>query len=421
VKASSVLEPQQFGSSLHEPFLARASEPGAEHGRHALGAFLTLRLADRFRPDEEPSHPLALAYQIRATRDYLLDLHPQNAEVKHLLEVVRLADAVQKGAVRSTLWPPLLAYAFWLEENLQLEQALDTVETALGLNDESEPTEEIAALLQRARVLRLLGRLEEARISYEAARKQAVAAGDVHSTLLARIGDAIVTQQLGNLRGSEQALRAILADATAAGDRDAQARAHHDLGAVLVHRALSHEAVPHLYQAFELYERPAHKLRALSDVGEALKREGKLSAARDAFMVVLRSGPSEEMRACTMIALLELSGLMGDRVGFSRWRRELATMADALPAERLADFHLQLGLASAAFGRLRAAEHSLRQAIDVSEQHRLNEYAFRAEAALKGIKTGSAPNRPGVPAWSEAEDSGEFAEIAEKLEALRAG
>lgn len=421
MKASSLLEPQQFGSWLHEPFLARASEPGAEQGRHALGAFLTLRLADRFRPDEEPSHPLALAYQVRATRDYLLDLHPQNAEVKYLLEVVRLADAVQKGSGRSTLWPPLLAYAFWLEEELQLEQALDVVETALGLNDGGAPTEEIAALLQQGRVLRLLGRLEKAREAYGAARARAQVADDRHSTLLARIGDANVLRQFGNLPASEKSLNAILKDAEQCGDLDAQARAHHDLGAVHINRNEGHRGIPHLYKAFELYERPAHKLRALSDVGEGLKRAGKYSAAQDAFMVVLRTAPSQEMRACTMIALLELSGLMGDRVGFSRWKGQLTAIADDLPAERLADFHLQLGLASAAFGQLRLAERSLRKAIEVAELHSLNEYTFRAEAAVKQIRNSAAPNRPEAPVRFEADDSREYVEIAEKLETLRAG
>jgi tetratricopeptide (TPR) repeat protein len=414
------LEPQQFGSWLHEPFLARASEPGAEHGRHALGAFLTLRLADRFRPDEEPSHPLALAYQIRATREYLVDLHPQNPEAKHLLEVVRLADAVQKGGARSILWPPLLAYAYWLEEQLHLDEALDAVETALGLNDGGAPTEEVAALLQRGRVLRLVGKFDDARQSYGAARQHAEKLGDTHSTFLARIGDAIVMQKVGNLPGSERALRTILEQARAARDSDAQARAHHDLGAVLLHRDRSHEAIPHLYRAFELYERPAHKLRALSDVGEALKRHGKYSAARDAFLVVLRTGAPDDMRACTMIALLELSGLMGDRVGLARWKREIAVIAGELPAERQADFHLQLGLASLALGQLRTAEQSLRKAIAVAEKHQLNEYSFRAENALQGIVNKSASDRVEPPTVSEAEGSREVVAVAEKLEALRA-
>jgi tetratricopeptide (TPR) repeat protein len=420
VKASSVLEPQQFGSSLHEPFLARASEPGAEHGRHALGAFLTLRLADRFRPDEEPSHPLALAYQIRATRDYLLDLHPQNAEVKHLLEVVRLADAVQKGAVRSTLWPPLLAYAFWLEENLQLEQALDTVETALGLNDGTGSTEEIAALLQRGRVLRLLGRFDDARQSYGAARQRAESGGDTHSMLLARIGDAIIMRQVGNFPASEKALREILKEAEKLGDRDAAARTYHDLGLVLVYRRKPGEGIAYLYQAFESYERPAHKLRALSDVGEALKREGNYTAARDAFAIVLRDRPPEDMRACTMIALLELSAKMEDRVGFSRWKREITAIAEDLPAERLADFHLQLGLGCAAFGQTRSAERSLRQAITVATRYGLNEYVFSAEAALDVLTNKTAPDVPRASGASEAGVSEEFAEIAGKLHALRA-
>ncbi len=420
MKASSILEPQQFGSWLHEPFLARASEPGAELGRHALGAFLTLRLVDRFRPDEEPAHPLALAYQIRATRDYLHDLHPQTPEATHLLEVVRLADAVQKGSVRSLLGPPLLAYAFWLEEELQLEEALDVVETTLGLNDGKASAEEIAALLHRGRILRQLGHLEEARASYEAGRVKAVGAGDTHSALLSRIGDAIVMRQLGNLRGSEKALLTVLKDAEELRDVDAQARAHHDLGAALLHMDRAHRAITHLYQAFELYERPAHKFRALSDLGEGLRREGRYRAARDAFTLVLRAGGTEELRASAMIALLEISAQVGDRVGFASWKRQIGATAQDLPVERQALFHLQLGLGYAGFRQLRSAERSVRKAIAIAEQHHLNEYTFRAETALAALKKNTAPNVPEAPVPSEAEDSREFAEIAEKLQALRA-
>jgi len=175
MKSAAALE-THAGSWLHEAFLARAAEPGNEQGRHALGAFLTLRLADRFDPSDEPAHPLALAYQVRATRDYLTDLEPQNVESNHLLQVVRMADAVQQGKSRAILWPPLLSYASWLEQELQLGEALDVVETALRLNDGKAPTEEIAALLQRARILRSLGQLDEATASYEAARVRAVTA-----------------------------------------------------------------------------------------------------------------------------------------------------------------------------------------------------------------------------------------------------
>lgn len=403
---------------LHEPFLARASEPGAEHGRHALGAFLTLRLADRFRPAEEAPHPLALAYQVRATQDYLEDLHPQAAEVAHLMEIVRLAGAVQKGGVRSMLEPPLLAYAHWLEEELRLAEALDVVETALGLNDGTSRTEEIAALLQRGRVLRLLGQFDDARKSYAEALRHASRVGDTHSALLSRIGDAIVMKQLGNLKGSERALRAILQEAERAGDVDAQARACHDLGAVLVHLEHLREAIVCLYRAFELYERKAHKLRALADLGEGLRREGRLSAARDAFTLILKSRGTEELRISAMIALLEVSAQIGDRVGFAKWKRDVAALAEDLPPERQALFQLQLGIGLAAFGQRRSAEGALRAALTIAERHHLNEYTFRVEAAIKDLRHAPAPNMPETQAMSGAEESRDYAEIATRLHAL---
>lgn len=421
MKASSLLEPQQFGSWLHEPFLARASQPGAELGRHALGAFLTLRLADRFRPDEEPSHPLALAYQVRATRDYLLDLHPHNAEVKYLLEVVRLADAVQKGGGRSLLWPPLLGYAHWLEQELQLDEALDVVETSLGLGDGCAPGEEIAALLQRGRILRQLGRLEEARASYDDGRARAVVAGDTHSALLGRIGDAIVMRQLGNLPGSERALRQIIGDAERLGDVDALARAHHDLGAVYNNRREGHRAIPHLYQAFELYEDAANRLRALSDVGEALKAQGHYGAAEDAFLIALNTGGTKQTRAVTMIALLELSALMDQRLSFARWKKEIEPLAEELPAERLADFYFQLGLGQAFFGQAKQAVRSLTKALAVSERHHLNDYAFRIRGELETVKKTAARHGAGQGPCRAEEPlrEGALIEIASKLHALR--
>ena len=228
-------------------------------------------------------------------------------------------------------------------------------------------------------------------------------------------------KQLGNLPGSERALRGILQDAREAGDIEAQARAHHDLGAVLVHMEQTPQAIEHLYQAFELYERPAQKYRALSDLGEGLRRQGRLAAARDAFTVVLRHGKTEELRASAMIALLELSAQMRDRVGFTGWKRQIGAIAGELPADRQVLFHLQLGLGCAGFGQMRAAERALHKAAAIAEQHELNEYAFQVEAALAALKKTSAPNVVEDVAAVEAENSEELAEIAGKLQVLSAG
>jgi tetratricopeptide (TPR) repeat protein len=416
VKTATELD--HHGSWLHEAFLARAAEPGNERSRHALGAFLTMRLADRFDPADEPAHPLALAYQVRATRDYLTDLQPQNVEATHLVQVVRMADAVQQGSTRAILWPPLLAYANWLEQELRLGEALDVVETALRLNDGKAPTEEIAALLQRARILRLLGQLQDAKQMYELARVKAAARGDTHSQLLGRIGQAIVMRQAGNLSGSENVLRQILQDAEAAQDRDAQARAHHDLGVACNAMGRPGEAIPHLYRAFEAYEQTASKLAALSDLGESLKREGHYDGAKDAFDLVLHGRPTPQLRITTLIALHELSMLRGDRLTFERLGKELTQAVDDLPPERRADFEIQVGVGSKAFGHPRKAEHHFRAALAVAEEHGLHEYAFRAQAALDELgrtRTRSEPREQGSPRARHPE---EVVAIAQKLHAL---
>ncbi len=319
------------------------------------------------------------------------------------------------------LWPPLLAYAHWLEQELRLEEALDTVETALGLRDGTAPTEEIAALLQRGRILRQLGRFDEARASYQAGRTKAAEVGDKHSELLGRIGDAIVLRQVGNLSGSEKALHTILRDAGALGDPDAEARAHHDLAVALAHRAKEPEAVRHLYRAFELYELPADKLRALSDVGETLKRGGQWDAAHDAFNVVLREAQSPQVRAATMIALLELSTLRRDRLAFARWTNEITALGEELPAERQVDLAFQLGLGHAAFGHARKAQRCLAEALLLAEQYRLNEYVFRIQDTLEKVKRNFTRDGTRFVDPSRADGAKEFAEVVGKLRALRAG
>ena len=122
-----------------------------------------------------------------------------------------------------------------------------------------------------------------------------------------------------------------------------------------------------------------------------------------------------------MIALLELSALTGDRLGFGRWKREVLAIVESLPAESLADFHLQLGVGHSAFGRRAEAERCFKKAMAVAGQYHLNEYSFRAEAALEVVRRKQTPGRPVMPAPPGVEESKHLAAIARKLQLLRAG
>jgi tetratricopeptide (TPR) repeat protein len=257
-----------------------------------------------------------------------------------------------------------------------------------------------------------------ARRSYRSARKKATARGDTHSVLLSRIGEAIILKQVGNLAGSRRALRRILAEAEAVGDRDAQARCHHDLGAVYMHLEQTKSAIREIFTAFELYAQPRQKLRALSDLGEAFKREKQYEAARDAFLLVLNGPTSGEMRCWAMIALLELCSLTRDRLGFAHWKRELSALANTLPVEALADFHLQLGLGHARFGNLQAARAALMESLQISRSYNLWEYVSRAECALETLSAGSTPDAEPKRRASGGHASREVAKIAKRLRSL---
>src|SRR5262245_16353877 len=111
-------------SHMHEPFLERASGDGDTRGQ-ALGAFLTLPLIDRVATEPGALKSEAMAYQLRACASYLDEQHPDSEEITHLREIVRVARTASESGNKRLLWAPMLAFAYWLEQELRLEESLD--------------------------------------------------------------------------------------------------------------------------------------------------------------------------------------------------------------------------------------------------------------------------------------------------------
>jgi tetratricopeptide (TPR) repeat protein len=345
-----------------------------------------MRLVDQFTVDAARVTPDAVAYQISAVREFLRDLRPPDPETTSLREIVQVAEAAHVSGDRRMLISPLLAFAFWLEEALRLDEALDVLDTTLELCAGTEADELVAIHLQRGRVLRLHGQFGEATESYAAAASLATDLGDAHSVFLARIGRGIVLQKLGNLPAAERLLREVAADAQLVGDRDAEARAIHDLAGTLYLTGRIKDAIPLAFRAFELYDRPLHRCRALSDVGTLLKELGHYAAAEKAFAAVLSHKLSAEVRARSVLEMLELSAILGDRVAFQRWRRDLQQSIDQLPLDDQLDYEMKVGAGLAQFGHNAQGEAHLLRAIELAEQHRLGERLFEAEGLLSEIR-----------------------------------
>jgi hypothetical protein len=268
--------------------------------------------------------------------------------------------------------------------------------------------------------LRRAGRLEEAGAGYAKAGALATALGDHRSELLSRIGWAIVLQKTGNLPESERVLRDVLDDARVLGDRDAEARACHDLAVALARRDRPAEAVPFAFRAYELYEHPTHRARALHDTGTLLKELGHYAATKDALMVVVGSCPPTDLLLLAELELLDVSAQIGDRVSFERWRTELTADRDLMPPDLQVDFAMKLGAGLAVFDRLTDARAELARAIALAERHGLGESVFRVQRLLNDVREYQTRQRDALALPSPSVPSPELQQTIDALHRLRA-
>jgi tetratricopeptide (TPR) repeat protein len=365
---------------------AQASAASLE-ARLGQAAFLALRLVDLLTPDREPVSSDAFNYQWVATDRFCRELQAVATEGAHVHGIAAsAADARRLDDVRLVV-PALLAYAHYLEDALRLDEALDVLWTVLEVGGArlSSP-DAVAVRLRLARVNRKLNRFDEAEAAYSDAGALAGTAGDRHSELLSRIGRANTVLGRGNLSEAERCLRAVLADARAHGDKDAEARAEHEIGVVLHRMGQPADAIPHTWRAFELYEDEDFKLRALNDAGLMLLMLGDHVGAERALSEVVRRGRSQDNVSNALIELMHCASYRRDRVGFARWRERCTARAAAMPPNIRADFYLKQGIGQARFGHFQRAETLMQQALEIASASGLHEVEFRIERIKNGLR-----------------------------------
>ena len=242
-EGAALFTPQQlFGEALppanvltHAPFLERAR---AEHERErdvsarlALGAYLVARLIDRLLQPESAESRDGFLWQLDAVRRHLRDLPSDSPESAHLHGIV---DAVPAGPQSpASLRLGLMAYAYFLEHEGRLEEALEILGLAVRTHGGDVPAGDFAAsALFAGRLNRLLARWNEATNCYLSAESAADRAGDRVLALRACLGRANVFRGQGNLPLARASVEAVIEAARAAELRDVQAMALTDLGAV---------------------------------------------------------------------------------------------------------------------------------------------------------------------------------------------
>ena len=379
----------KFESLPHAIFLQRvtAQTPATSlEARLGQGAFLALRLVDLLAADREPVSSDAFHYQWIATERFCRELRAAATEGAHVHGIAASASDAHRLNDRRMIAPALLAYAHYLEDAMRLDEGLDVLWTLVQVGGaQLSSPDAVAVRLRLARVNRKQNRFDEAEAAYAEAGELAAAAGDRYSELLSRIGRANTLLGRGNLAEAERCLQSILADARAAGQQDAEARAEHGIGVALVHMGQPADAIPHVWRGFELYEDEESRLRALNDVGIMLLSVGDSVGAERALSEVVRRGGTRDSTSNALIELMHCASFRRDRVGFARWRERCEAQLADMPPNIAADFHLKQGIGQARFGQFRKAEALMQRALEIAGGAGLHEFEFRIERIKNGL------------------------------------
>ena len=354
--------------------------------RLAQGAFLVLRLIDQLAPGLEQPDADAFGYQWAATERFCRDFAKGTTEGAHLHGLALSARAAATHKSAGLVIPGLFAYAHYLEDALRLEETLDVLDTLLILTaGDGPPADRVALFLRIGRVRRKLNHFNEAEKAYTAAAEGARLTGDRYSEFLSAIGTAISLRSRGNLPEAERRLTLIAAEAERAGERDAQARAEHEMGVVLQHRGSPDTALLHTWRAFELYDHEGSRLRALNDVGVMLLTLGDVVGAERALTEVLRRDTVRDNVMNATIELMHCASFRRDRMGFERYRARCERLRATMPPNILADYQLKVGIGEARFGQYRRAAASLEVALGAAEGAKLNAVVFKIERIRSGL------------------------------------
>jgi tetratricopeptide (TPR) repeat protein len=390
----------------HEPFLERARLQREQEregpARLALGAYVMARLVDKLLTleDGDAEQVEGFRWQLEAVRRHVNELPGDAPETAHLAGVV--AAVPSHGKLASGLWMSLTAYAYFLEHEGRLEEALELLTLAARSQGVNTPTADFAAYaLFAGRVNRLLARWEAASRCYNAAA-DAASGVDPVLVLRGRLGLSAVHRDRGNYPAARATVESVVREASELQLPDAQAMAYADLGVVYSLQGLKLEALEAHYQAFRLSHDPQQRMRTLVDVAIGLHEIGALEAARMAFQTVANSGAAMLVRANSLLELMDLESASGNRVAFERCRAAVEAHRPRMSPSMSVDYYYKLGVGLGRFEQSTRAHDALAAGLALAESHGLNAWYFKIEQALGEPTKRPEPIDQGTSSLSEA-------------------
>jgi tetratricopeptide (TPR) repeat protein len=281
--------------------------------------------------------------------------------------------------------PRLMAYARALQFEAKWSLAADVYGTVIGHADAaSDPDLVISAHMALGACLRVLARWEEAVGAYAVAGLVAEGIGDVMGVLRARIAEANLATDRGNLPLAEEILDDTIGRAAEPDLIEVRSIALQDRAAVAHRRGQYNTAIEMAYAALGGMSNQASRDRVLVDIGAMFWEIGLYSAARDANLVLAATAQEQYTRWVATINLLEMAAIDHMEPAFEQYRRELN---DAnLPATLSAHYHYYLAVGHQMFGRSDDARASFERAIAIASANNMNQVVINAEKGLESLQ-----------------------------------
>ena len=360
-------------------------------------------------PENDSEAREGFVWQLEAVRRHVRELPGDVPESAHLGGIAESVTATARPTPGLRL--SLTAYAYFLEHDGRLEEALDALSLAGHAHGPAmTPAEFAGTALFAGRLNRLLARWEAASNCYASAESAARLTGDTVTALRSRLGRHAVLRGQGNLPLAKAGVEDVIRESEALNLRDVLTIAYADLGALCELQGHFVEAAYANYRAFLVSEDAPARMRVLGDLGIDLLRIGAFDSARLAFEIVIESKASFLVRTNALLELMDLESVVGNEVAFRRRRAQAEDLRERMPPSMSCDFHFKTGTGLARFGRITRARELLLAGQALAEKGRLHSWYFRFEQAIAGLAAG-APT-PAEPTTRTVSDSPAIQEVA---------
>ena len=386
--------------------------------RSVFAGLSVLRLVDAYADAGSPTNAPGWA-QLHAVKA-AIEAVAEGDTLRSVLTTV-FEDVTKRGVIDDTVCTSLLVYGRALDYEASWGLATDVFATVAKLaRPEKNARLAVEANVAIGGAARRNGDWDTSARAYSQAAYIADTLGDKPGVLTVQVGIANTYLAKGNLPQAEMILDDVIVQARDQNLPEIQGKALHSRAAVAQRRGEFAEGLKLAHEALHLTTRPADRDVVLEDIAVLFSELGLRDSARDTHLILTATGQTRLLRWTATLNLMELASLDGIEEAFDGYAKELsdAPMGCWVRSHYL----LFLGEGMARFGRMDAAEDTLREAISFAEANQVHNVVFQAERALSSIRSTPRPAGPFVaPApWTLEEIAPVIATISELRKATAA-